>query len=90
MKLIEKKRLGSKVIKRYDKAKTLYKRIMECPEINEEIKRKLTEQYKFIKSSRLKREIVKLQELLYQTVRTNPFYRKRIEEKREKQIGVSI
>lgn len=84
MKLIEKKRLGSKVIKRYDKAKTPYKRIMECPEINEEIKRKLTEQYKSLNPVELKREIVKLQELLYKIVRTNPFYRKRIEEKKEK------
>ena len=41
MKLIEKDRIGSKVRKKYDKPKTPYQRIMECPEVSEEVKENL-------------------------------------------------
>jgi hypothetical protein len=37
-KLIKKERIWSKVIKRYDEAKTLYQRVLESPNIKEEIK----------------------------------------------------
>lgn len=43
VKLIEKKRIASKTVKRYDKPKTPYQRIMESPEISDEIKMKLSE-----------------------------------------------
>jgi len=43
VKLIEKQRIASKTIKRYDKPKTPYQRIMESLDITEEIKKKLTE-----------------------------------------------
>ncbi len=45
MKLIEKVRIGSKVRKKYDKARTPYQRVMERPDINTEIKRELKRQY---------------------------------------------
>jgi hypothetical protein len=41
MKLISKDRVGAKVKKKYDKPKTPYQRIIECPTVSEEIKEKL-------------------------------------------------
>lgn len=41
MKLISKDRVGSKVKKKYDKPKTPYQRIIECPTVSEEVKDKL-------------------------------------------------
>jgi hypothetical protein len=46
VKLIEKKRVASKTVKRYDKPKTPYQRILESPEISAETKRALREQFK--------------------------------------------
>ena len=67
MKLIEKTRIGSKVIKRYDKPKTPYRRIMEenKGKVPEEVKQKLGEQYDKIDPIELKEEIDKLQKRLY-------------------------
>lgn len=90
MKLVEKTRNGSKVKKKYDKAKTPYRRIMECPEISQEIKKQLTEQYKSLNPVELKKQIVKLQNKLYNIVRNNPFYRKRIENKKVKNEYVFV
>jgi hypothetical protein len=41
MKLISKDRVGAKVKKKYDKPKTPYQRIIECPTVSEEVKEKL-------------------------------------------------
>ncbi len=38
MKLVSKDRVGAKVKKKYDKPKTPYQRIMECPEVEESVK----------------------------------------------------
>jgi hypothetical protein len=46
VKLIEKKRVASKTVKRYDKPKTPYQRVLESPEISAEIKQSLKEHYK--------------------------------------------
>jgi len=89
MKLIEKERIGSKVIKKYDKAKTPYQRIMERSDINTEIKEELKKQYESLNPVELKKQIVKLQNRLFEIVRNNPFYRKRIKEKQEK-IGECV
>lgn len=45
VKLIEKKRIASKTVKRYDKPKTPYRRVLESPLVPEEVKCKLKEQY---------------------------------------------
>lgn len=45
VKLIEKKRVASKTVKRYDKPKTPYQRIMESPDVSAHVKRALKEQY---------------------------------------------
>jgi hypothetical protein len=46
VKLLEKKRVASKTVKRYDKPKTPYRRVLESPAVSEESKRKLKELYK--------------------------------------------
>ncbi len=46
VKLLEKKRVASKTVKRYDKPKTPYRRVLESPAVAEESKRKLKELYK--------------------------------------------
>jgi hypothetical protein len=45
MKLIEKTRTGSKVIKRYDKPLTPYRRVLACPDVSAEDKRALKKLY---------------------------------------------
>jgi len=63
-KLIKKERIGSKVIKRYDEAKTPYRRVLASPDIEEEIKMKLKNQYAMLNPAELKRKITKLQNKL--------------------------
>ena len=43
VKLLEKKRIASKIVKRYDKPKTPYQRILESPDISEKTKQTLRE-----------------------------------------------
>ena len=45
VKLLSKERVASKTIKRYDKPKTPYQRILESPDIPKETKDKLTAQF---------------------------------------------
>ena len=63
-KLIKKERIGSKVIKRYDEAKTPYRRVLASPDIKDEIKMKLKIQYDMLNPAELKRKITKLQNKL--------------------------
>jgi len=46
VKLIEKKRIASKTIKRYDKPKTPYQRILESKNVSRSMKQKIKEQFK--------------------------------------------
>jgi len=63
-KLIKKERIGSKVIKKYDEAKTPYRRVLASPDIEDEIKMKLKSQYDMLNPAELKRKITKLQNKL--------------------------
>jgi len=63
-KLIKKERIGSKVIKRYDEAKTPYRRVLASPDIEDKIKVKLKNQYDMLNPAELKRKITKLQNRL--------------------------
>jgi len=63
-KLIKKERIGSKVIKKYDEAKTPYRRVLASPDIEEEIKMKLKSQYDMLNPAELKRKVTKLQNKL--------------------------
>ena len=74
-------------------AKTPYQRVIECKEISEEIKEKLKNQYKTLNPAELKRQIVKLQNVLYKLTINNPFYVKMEIEKEEKNkrcVGVDF
>ncbi len=64
MKLIEKTRIGSKVIKKHDRATTPYQRVLNCPEIPETVKRRLKRQYSKLNPASLKRKITRLQDKL--------------------------
>lgn len=64
VKLLEKKRVASKIIKRYDKPKTPYRRVLESPNVSEEAKRKLKEQYKMLNPFELRSALeVKLKKI---------------------------
>jgi hypothetical protein len=79
MKLIEKTRIGSKVLKKYDKPRAPYKRIIALDTVSEEVKEKLRRAYEELNPFKLKREIDKItQELL-------KAYEKKMKE-REKKI----
>ncbi len=62
---MQKERIGIKIKKRYDMAKTPYRRVLSCPSIPDEIKMKLQRQYVMLNPAELKREITKLQNQLY-------------------------
>jgi len=64
MKLKEKTRLGSKVIKRYDTPATPYKRLLQSPHISRTIKSKLEEEYRSLNPALLRREMTGVQEEL--------------------------
>lgn len=68
MKLEEKTRIGSKVKKRYDKAKTPYRRALESFEVSEADKEKLRKQYAKLNPAELKREITRHQQRLLEHV----------------------
>jgi len=64
LKLIEKTRVGSKVTKKYDKAKTPYQRVLESPYISRHLKEKLKKEYNGLNPASLKRKITMLQHKL--------------------------
>jgi len=58
VKLISKERVGSKIIKRYDKPKTPYQRIMESIYISEDVKERLTKVFQSLNPFELHKEIM--------------------------------
>ena len=79
MKLIEKKRIGSKVRKRYDTPKTPYQRVMECEKIDGKTKEKLKKTYESLNLIEIKKNLTELEDKLFEMVR-----RKKLKEKGEK------
>ena len=65
MVLIEKERKGAKVKKKYDQAKTPYQRVLESPDVSEEIKARLRETYLTLNPAALLREINARQRALW-------------------------
>jgi hypothetical protein len=57
MKLIEKTRIGSRVRRRYDKAKTPYQRLIELSQVSDVNKQQLNDEYTQLNPVTLKREI---------------------------------
>jgi hypothetical protein len=64
MKLIEKTRIGSKVIKKYDTAMTPYQRVLASPSVDDTHKTSLKKLYRTLNPAALKRQITKMQDRL--------------------------
>lgn len=67
VKLLEKKRVASKVIKRYDKPKTPYQRVLESSEVSASYKRILKERYSKLNPFRLRKAMEKKLAKIYAT-----------------------
>ena len=65
IKLISKERIGGKIHRKYDTAKTPYARVMESKEVSEEVKEELKRVYESLNPALLKREIDRKLKLLY-------------------------
>jgi len=63
-KLVSKTREGSKVTKKYDEARTPFRRVLESKYIDDKIKARLKVQYDSLNPAELKRKISRLQEKL--------------------------
>ena len=63
-KLTSKTRVGSKVTKKYDKARTPYRRVLESEHIDDKIKKSLEREYDSLNPAELKRKITRLQDKL--------------------------
>jgi hypothetical protein len=66
MKLQSKERLGSKVKKSYDTARTPYQRVLESEQVIQESKDRLQTQYRTLNPVALLRQIHRAQETLWQ------------------------
>jgi len=64
MKLIQKTRVGSKVVKKYDSPKTPYQRLLASKYVTAPVKRQLRQEYQALNPAQLTREIGRLQEAL--------------------------
>lgn len=69
MKLSQKTRLGSKVVKRYERPKTPYQRLLEASSVDRRVKQRLRAEYASLNPAQLKREILWLQQSLWKAVR---------------------
>ena len=67
-KCMEKKRVGARKVKRYDKAKTPYQRVLESEEVSKEIKEKLRKHYVTLNPIKLRNEIEKGLERIFSSV----------------------
>jgi len=70
MKLIEKIRIGSKVKKKYDRARTPYRRTVESDFVPQQAKQALKEEYAKLNPVKLKQKITRLQERLDDVARS--------------------
>lgn len=65
IKLVQKTRIKGKIHRKYDKAKTPYRRMMDCPHVKEEKKQELKAIYDSLNPAELKRMIDRKLNLLY-------------------------
>ena len=64
VKLVSKTRVGSKVTKKYDKAKTPFRRVLDSEHVDDKIKKSLKREYDSLNPAELKRKITRLQDKL--------------------------
>ena len=57
LKLVEKRRVGSKVIKTYDTARTPYQRVLESPDVSQQDKERLRQLYPSLNPVALRQRI---------------------------------
>ena len=69
MKLSKKERFGAKIRRKYDGAKTPYRRVLECPEIPESKKAELRALYESLDPVKLKKEIDRKIKIIISLVR---------------------
>jgi len=75
MVLMEKERHGAKVRKRYERAKTPYQRALASPDVEEEVKAQLRQQYPTLNPAALLRQIEAQQAALWKlAVTRTPAY----------------
>lgn len=67
MKLKMKERVGSRVKKRYDRARTPYQRVLDAPQVTRQQKQLLRSKYATLNPAALKRKIDRLQQRLLKT-----------------------
>ena len=72
MKLVSKTRRGAVVSKRFDTARTPYRRVLDSPDVPEQAKRELTRTYLELAPAELKRAIGRCQDRLLGLARTKP------------------
>jgi hypothetical protein len=65
LKLLQKQRIGSSTVKKYDKAKTPYQRVLASEHISEQVKQQLTAQYHQLDPMALKQHLEDLQKQLW-------------------------
>ena len=65
MKLTQKVRVGSEVIKKYDRPLTPYARAQMSEYVSNEVKKSLKVRYATLNPAKLRRDMLKLQEKLY-------------------------
>ncbi len=76
MKLIEKTRIGSTVIKKYDTAMTPYQRVLDSSFVAETDKKALKKLYRSLNPAALKRQITKMQDRLLRAASSKKIGRK--------------
>ena len=76
MKCIERTRYGSRLIRKYDQAKTPYQRVIESSEISETVKEQLHQEYRGLNPWKIKQKISRLQIELETIVRKKQVGRK--------------
>jgi hypothetical protein len=70
MRLVSKTRRGAVVSKRFDVARTPYRRVLESPHVPEEPKQALTQTYLGLNPAELKRQIGRCQDRLLELAKT--------------------
>jgi len=65
MKCVERKRFGSKIVKKFDEAKTPYQRIIKSDDISQEVKDILNRKYDELNPVVLRREIDRIKKKIF-------------------------
>ena len=78
MKLIEKKKIGSRYVKRYDQPQTPYQRLMASNHIPQEVKMRLQSQHQTLNPFALKRAIERKLKQVFKFVSVTSHVRQRL------------